>query len=207
MKRILTLTAIMIFVIGTSAMILAQPPEAPMPPAAPAPMMGHGMCGGGPGDGPMGGCNFLDCAKELNLTADQISKLKDLNFAHRNLMIDLNAQMEKAQLKMKHEMNMDNPDKGKVLTASAEITAMQGKLAEARINHQFAMRQLLTKEQLEKWQACQRECGGKCGGGMGMMGCGKGGGMDHKCDPAKCDPAKCKGEQKQQREGACMKGK
>lgn len=133
-------------------------------------MMGRDDDDMGPGMGM--GCNLLDC-KDLNLTKEQIQKIKDINFAHRNAMIDLKAALAKAQLRMGQEMKSDSPDKAKALAAAREVNAAKGQMAEARITHMFNLRAVLTAEQLEKVKACMG--GGMCGGGP--MGAGKCGGM------------------------------
>lgn len=163
MKRILMLSAAILFIVGTAA-VSAQPGP------------GTGMeRGWGPGDGDcmmhgkmghgQGECNILACA-ELELTDDQKEKIRDLMFAHRQEMIDLKASLEKAQLTMRHEMLSDSPDKARVLAAAKEVNAIKGQMAEAKINHRFAIRDVLSADQLEKWQKCQRTCGGRCGMGM-----------------------------------------
>jgi Spy/CpxP family protein refolding chaperone len=167
MKRILVLTAAIIFAIGTPA-ALAQP--------GPGMGMGHGEGPGGPDcmmhgkkEPGHGGCNVMNCA-ELKLTDEQKEKIRDLNFAHHQEMIDLKASMEKAQLNMRHEMHADSPDKAKVLAAAKAMNAVRGKMAEAKINHRFAVREMLTAEQLETWENCRGNCGRR---GMGMR-CGDG---------------------------------
>lgn len=131
---------------------------------------GMGMCGGGQGMGM--GCDLLDC-KCLNLTKEQVQKIKDLNFAHKNAMIDLKAALEKAQLRMGQVCKADSPDKARMLAAMKEVHAVKGQMAEARITHMFNQRGVLTAEQLEKVNACRggSMCGGKgdgkCGGAMG----------------------------------------
>ncbi|MDD4052201.1 MAG: Spy/CpxP family protein refolding chaperone [candidate division Zixibacteria bacterium] len=130
-------------------------------------MRGHGDDDMGPGMGMC--CNLLDC-KGLDLTKEQIQKIKDIMFAHKNAMIDLKAALEKAQLRMGQVMKSDSPDKAKALAAAREVNAAKGQMAEARITHMFNMRGVLTAEQLEKVKACM---GGMCGGGpMGAAKCG-----------------------------------
>jgi Spy/CpxP family protein refolding chaperone len=151
-----------------------------------------GPCGGGEG---MGGCNLIDCKEVLNLTDDQIAKIKDLNFAHKNQMIDLDAALEKAQLKMHHEMRADSPDKAKALAAAKEVNAVKGQIAEAKISHQFALMGVLNAEQLKKWKNCMTECRQSCGPGMGMGSCkGKGDNPGH-------------GMMEKGPEGCCKKGR
>jgi len=189
MKRILILTAAAVFVMGTAA-ALAQP----------GPGMGHGdgpgghdcMMHGKMGHG-QGGCNILTCA-ELELTDDQKEKIRDLMFTHRQEMIDLKASLEKAQLNMHHEMQSDSPDKAKVLAAAKEANTIKGQMAEAKINHRFALRDILTAEQLEKWENCR----GKCGGRRDM-------GMHRGCRPGM--GAGGTGNMDRRRDGSCVKGK
>jgi Spy/CpxP family protein refolding chaperone len=126
--------------------------------------MGKGM--GMRGRGMMGRGGFGACAKELNLTDEQKAKIEDLNFANRNAMIDLRASMQKAHLKMQHEMMADTPDKARMLAASKEVNAIQGQIADARINHLFALRAVLTPEQVKKFKECHMGCG--MGFGMPM---------------------------------------
>jgi Spy/CpxP family protein refolding chaperone len=115
----------------------------------------------------MGCCHLFEC-KDLNLTDEQKAKIKDLQYAHHNAMIDFRAALQKARLAMRHEMMSDNPDKGKALAASKEVAAAEGKIAEVRIGHFFAMRSVLNADQLKAWKNCKAECRGmgRCGGGM-----------------------------------------
>jgi Spy/CpxP family protein refolding chaperone len=214
MKRTLIFIVVALIAIGSAATLLAQTAEVKAPPTsgdAPGPdnppcmmpgMKGGHMGGMMPGKMPGmmegcghmrgGQCGMLNC-KELELTDDQVAKIKDLNFAHRNKMIDIQAAMKKAQLKMQHEMRAESPNKAAVLAAAKEVNAVRGQMAEERINHQFAMRGILTAEQLKKWDDCRGKCEGKCGMGMGP-GFGQGRGSGH-------------GDKQRKRDGSCMKGK
>lgn len=204
MKRILILTAILVFVAGMNTAILAQ--------------HGHGMMAPKADDGPgqwarggkMGHCSILGCQKELELTDDQLAKIEDLKFAHQNAMIDLRAGLKKAELKMKQEAHADNPSKAAILTATKEITDIKGRIAEARVNHRFDLRAVLTAEQLEKWKDCQKQCVGDCGRG----GRGFGGHRDFRGERnfrgnpgAPCDPADCVYHGDGPRDGTGRKGK
>lgn len=210
MKRTLIFIVVALIAIGSAATLLAQTAEKPAPAAevtAPGPdnppcmmpgMMGGMMPGGMPGmmgdrGRDCGGeCNLLNC-KALELTDDQIAKIKDLNFASRSKMIDLRASLEKAQLKMQHEMRAESPSKAAVLAAAKEVNTIKGQIGEERINHRFDLRGVLTADQLKKWDDCRGNCGGR--GGMGMRGCcGPGTGQGH-------------GDRQRMRDGSCIKGK
>jgi hypothetical protein len=102
-------------------------------------------------------------------------------------MIDLGADLKKAQLNMKQVAHGDNPVREDVLAAAAEINSIKGQMAAAKIEHKFNLKDVLTKEQLEKWKKCQKQCSGKCG--PGACGCGGHGIKGHSGIP--CDPAQC----------------
>jgi Spy/CpxP family protein refolding chaperone len=178
MKRTLVFLAMLIFIAIPVAMGQTPDPAQTTSGRGPAGMMGMGMHRGQDmgmgkgmgmgmrGRGMMGRGGFGACAKELNLTDDQKAKIEDLNFANRNAMIDLRASMQKAHLKMQHEMMADTPDKARMLAASKEVNAIQGQIADARINHLFAMRAILTPDQLKKWKDCRG--GMRMGLGLGI---------------------------------------
>jgi Spy/CpxP family protein refolding chaperone len=221
MKRTLIFSVIALIAIGSAATLLAQTPEEPTPPAgsnAPAPdnppcMMGGWMRGpmagrtGGMMPGMMGewrdwgGRGFgglLNC-KALELTDDQIAKIKDLNFAHRNRMIDLQAALEKAQLKMRNEWSADTPNKTTILAAVKEVNAARGQIAEERVNHQFALRGVLTADQLKKRDDCRGNSGGWHGAGMGRgHGQGRASGQGRGFG---------RGNMQRNRDGSCVTGK
>lgn len=123
---------------------------------------------GGHGGG--GQCSILDCKEKLNLTDDQMTKLKALKFKHQNQMIDLKADLQKARLNMRNEHNADLT-KSKALSLSKDINKIEGLVAAAKIEHQFAVKDILNKEQFDLWHKCKS--GGMGGfGGHGGMGCG-----------------------------------
>lgn len=202
MKRILILTGIMVFVAVMSTAAYAQHGHGMKAPRGD----GHGMWDRG---GKMGHCSILGCQKELELTDDQMTKIKDFNFAHQNAMIDFKADLKKAQLKMKQAAHSDNPNKADVLAATKEINAIKGQIAEARVNHRFEIRAVLTAEQLEKWNDCQKQCNDACRpGGRGQKGHpGSRGERGHGHSWAPCDPADCEYHGDGPRDGTGRKGK
>ncbi len=203
MKRILILTGILIFVAGMNTAVFAQRGHGMMAPKAD----GHGQWDKG---GMMGHGPILGCQKELELTDDQVAKIKDFSFAHQNAMIDLRADLKKAQLKMKQEAHVDNPSKAAVLAGTKEINVIKGRIAEARVNHRFDVRAVLTAEQLDKWKDCQKNFAGKHGrGGRGVKGHpgfhGKRGFQGNSGVP--CDPADCVYHGDGPRDGTGRKGR
>lgn len=120
------------------------------------PGMGQRGCDGGAGE--KGMFNPMKCRKELDLTDDQMEKMKAINFEHQNKMIDIKADLKKAQLAKRHEMHSDSPDKNKMLSIVKEISDIKAKMAEVQVNHRFDMRDLLTQEQIDKFKACRKDC-------------------------------------------------
>ncbi len=168
MKKILIFTAIAVLAAGLTSVVLAQ--------------RGAGMNGDRPngwfgserGGGMGGQFGMLACKDSLGLSDAQMTKIKEVNFTHQNAMIDLRASLKKAELKMKQLAQTGTAGKAEMLAASKEITAAKGKIAEARINHMFDLKSVLTKDQLEKWQKCRMGCNSNCGRGMGHFGDGSG---------------------------------
>jgi len=173
MKRLLTATIMMIFLAVPVA--FAQQAPGVCDNDGPHGPRGGGMMGMGsgfhPGGGMMGmgsgyhrgdgGMNFMACKDQLNLTDDQISKIKELNFEHQTQMIGLKADLEKAQLNKRHEMMADSPNKDKVLTYTREVNRIHGQMAELRVEHRFAMRGVLTADQLKIWKECRQDRPGR----------------------------------------------
>lgn len=192
MRRATILFVAVLFAAGLMTPALAQ---------RPGPRALHKDWGPGPDGGMdmMGGCNILNC-ETLELTDDQKAEIKEINFTHRNKMIDLKASLEKAQLNLHHEMRADSPDKARLLAAAKEVNTIRGQMTEARINHRFALRDVLTADQLKKWQECCGKRGGRGGKGMGR---GYRPGM-RQGDP---DPAGGRGDVERLRNGSCMKGR
>ncbi|MEZ5358651.1 MAG: hypothetical protein R3F48_07430 [Candidatus Zixiibacteriota bacterium] len=107
---------------------------------------GPGMRGQGNGQGGM----LLAFADELELTEAQIKSIQDLNFKHREAMIDIRANLKKVRLNEQKEMMTGNPDKDKILFFTREINKIEGQIAEMRVEHQFAVHSVLTDEQNTK---------------------------------------------------------
>jgi Spy/CpxP family protein refolding chaperone len=166
MKRTLILTSLAVLVAVMTTAAMAQPGPGGC---------GHPMMGRGHGDGQMHqgkmaghgrmerGLGVLTMADELGLTDQQIDKIKELSFAHQNTMIDMRAELKKAQLILREEMAADNPDKVSALAAARNVNAIEGKIEEARISHRFEMHDILTAEQLDKLKELRQDRPGRRG--------------------------------------------
>ncbi|HWR83700.1 MAG TPA: Spy/CpxP family protein refolding chaperone [Candidatus Deferrimicrobium sp.] len=147
--------------------------------------------------GPRGGFpglqGILSVADEINLTADQKTKLQRMMMDFRMAGIDQRAQVEKAEIRLHALMMDDNAAEGDVLAAMDDVSRFQAEMHKMRYRHHRAAREVLTSAQIEKLKKLHQErvkactpspgkgmgCGMvpgmKCGKGPGMgMGCGKG---------------------------------
>ncbi len=150
MKKVTLLTAILVMLAGTTVMAQMGGRDCPKPPEAP---------GIGSDRGP-GCCGVMQCREQLSLNDEQAEKIRQIDFDHRQQMIDIKAELEKQQLNKRYEMQSEAPSEDKILSLTREINSLRGKMAEQRVEHQFAIRAVLTKEQLEKWQDCENRCAG-----------------------------------------------
>ncbi len=145
MKRITLLTGLLIALFAAST--LAQGPLCDS--------RGHGMMGGGKHHGQ--GMMKMACFEQLDLSDEQEDKIQQLRFTHQSQMIDVRADIKKAQLKKHQEMTKDEPGKDAVMAAVREINSLRGKMAEMMVEHRFAVRDILTEEQLDQLEDCRED--------------------------------------------------
>ncbi len=119
---------------------------------------GPGMMGGGYGPGMMGG--YGQGPAGLNLTQDQVSKIEKIREDLFKANEPLAQQMFQERNKMQEAYMDGNSDPEKIKKAFANMSDLQKKMFDARINAQKRMDDVLTKEQRQQ----QRTWGG------GMMG-------------------------------------
>jgi len=124
---------------------------------------------------PQGG--MMMAVEELGLSNDQIAKIDDLMLQHQKQMIDLKAGAKKAKLELRAMMKEAKVDEKAALARQDEISKLKAQMANAKLKHMLAMRNILTAEQLDKWMKMQRmhqgfrEKGGKRQSGGCMPGC------------------------------------
>lgn len=112
-----------------------------------------------------------ELAKEIGLTETQVKKIDGMATAHRKEMIKTEADLKIAKLEL-HDLfdNMEN--EGAVRKKSADVSKLQEKICNSRIEHKLAMHKVLTAEQQKKMKAHRpakmkkamkdKDCGG-CG--------------------------------------------
>jgi Spy/CpxP family protein refolding chaperone len=109
-------------------------------------------------EGDEGGGNWT---RQLNLTDDQVKKMRDERTQQQKDMVKLRADMETAHIDLWNEVNADSPDTSKIEKLTKQIGEDQGKILGDRINTLVYMRSILTPEQKKKMNEMQTqfECG------------------------------------------------
>jgi hypothetical protein len=191
MKRLITFTA-MAFLM-TAVLAIADP--------------GRGGRGCGMGDGPNGSWHgdmgdddsyrpgmLLRLADEIGLDENQKAQILKLNEEHALIRIDKDAELEKAQLKLRHLIMNDGAEKD-VLAAMDKVGTMKTEMRKMQYQHRNKVTSLLNADQLKKLKEIgpkmrQGDGAGRfqdCPGGMGQgngpgNGPGKGPGRGMNCE-------------------------
>lgn len=98
----------------------------------------------GRGSGPM----MNDALAALKLTDEQNAKVQEVRLAFQKEQLPLHNELYGKRAELRTMWLEPSPDQEAILAKQGEISALEGKLAEALINHRFAMRAILTPEQL-----------------------------------------------------------
>ena len=169
---------LMLALIVTAGTLWAQPAPAEMPGPAPEPqdfMMqagpmpppagdeirmrtgGHGF-GMGPGGMP-GGTWWKDSqlVQAIGLSDQQVQQIEKTFQDHRMQLIDLHANLEKAELQMEPMMASDQPNEAQVNAQIDKIAQARAALEKSNAQMLFAVRRVLTPDQWKKLQAQHRE--------------------------------------------------
>jgi Spy/CpxP family protein refolding chaperone len=84
----------------------------------------------------------------LDLTDAQKEQMKEMRIAHRKQSQDLRNQIEELQLKKKHLMTSENPDKNALLDNINQMSKVKNQLAKMKVDHQMEKRSILNDDQL-----------------------------------------------------------
>ncbi|TET22047.1 MAG: periplasmic heavy metal sensor [Candidatus Stahlbacteria bacterium] len=95
-------------------------------------------------------------AEELNLTADQQEKLKELCYSHQEKVLEIKQKIEREQLELKKLMDADEPNESKIKAKVREIGSLRTDLQLTQVDLYFAARNILTDEQIEKIKSLRR---------------------------------------------------
>lgn len=128
----------------------------------------------GPGGGFGRWWNNPKIAEKLKLTDDQRKAMDAILLQHREKLIDLRGNVEKAEIEMEPLMHEDQPNESKILSQIDRIAQSRAELEKANARFLLAIRGKLTPDQ---WKQVQefRASHAQEGRGVGRRGDGEGG--------------------------------
>jgi len=88
--------------------------------------------------------------QELGLTDEQVTGLREADFAHREKRLQLKSKLDGLHLEMEKLFSADSVDEAKVLQLAQKISELKGKLFIRKIESRLALGKLLTEDQLKK---------------------------------------------------------
>jgi Spy/CpxP family protein refolding chaperone len=124
--------------------------------------------------------------EQLKLTDAQRKSFDGILLEHREKLIDLRANVEKAELEMEPLMSADQPNEGRILGQIDKVAQARAELEKANARFLLAIRNKLTPEQWKQVQAFRTNHGPEREGreferrGHGPQGAG---GMHHRQGP------------------------
>jgi Spy/CpxP family protein refolding chaperone len=98
-----------------------------------------------------------ELATKLKLTDQQKQQLEKTFLDYRLKLVDLNADVERQELKLQPLMDADQVNKDQVSTALNSLIAARGKLEFANAMMNVSMREILTVDQWKQLQNLRRE--------------------------------------------------
>jgi Spy/CpxP family protein refolding chaperone len=94
---------------------------------------------------------------KLQLSDEQVKKIEQTYLDHKLKLIDLQADLEKQELRLQPFLDVDQPDEAKVGAQIDLITAARGRLEKENAMMMLAIRRELTVAQWKKLQAMREE--------------------------------------------------
>ncbi len=187
-------TGLILALILTAGTLLAQAPPDEQPSPAPEPQRrfttggpggpgGPGMGMPGPGmrmrhaDGMPGGKWWKDSriAQAIGLSDQQSTQIEKIFQDHRMQLVDLHANLEKAELAMEPMMQADQPNESQITSQIDKIAQARAALEKSNALMLLGVRKVLTADQWKKLQAERGPRGGVGGGVPGGVRDGVGG--------------------------------
>lgn len=149
-KCVVGATSLFIIAIFVPALALAFPPDA----GRPFPGPGQGMHR--PQMSPFGLWRISEIIKDLKLTEDQVSKLKEADFACREKNQQMMAELGLLELKMEKAFSTVPADRRTASELAKKIAVLKGKMFVFNIESRLDFETILTPQQLEKLRASFR---------------------------------------------------
>jgi len=163
MKKII-IAGMMVALLAAAGLAMAQDSE-----KNPGMGMGYGPHSGGGHSGSHG------LWKALNLTPEQVEKMKALRKSFFEQTLPLRNDLMSKKFELKALWLKPDPDEGSILSKQKEISALKAQLGEIAIKNRFEMRQILTPEQQAKLANLRSQAWHEYG-----KGCGFGPGPGHR---------------------------
>jgi|GEM_PF-6709494 len=99
----------------------------------------------------------LRMKQELKLTEQQEKKLQELHFNTAKELIKMRSDLQLARLDLKRMLAEDEPDKEMIFNQVEQISQIQAEMKKVQIEKMLAFREILNKEQLEKFRELEKE--------------------------------------------------
>lgn len=96
--------------------------------------------------------NNPNMVEKLKLTADQRKAMDDIFQNHREKLVDLRANLEKAEIEMEPLVRADQPNESAVMTQIDKVAQARAELEKANARFLFALRAKLTPDQWKQVQ-------------------------------------------------------
>jgi Spy/CpxP family protein refolding chaperone len=90
-------------------------------------------------------------AEKLNLSDEQKKSIQKLRLEMEKKNIPLHSQIQLARLEIREQMAADKPDRAQIEKATKQISDLELQLKMNQLDHLFAVRSLLSPEQLKNW--------------------------------------------------------
>ncbi len=99
----------------------------------------------------------LNALKELELTPDQIEKIRNINRINRPLMRAAQQRLQRANRALDEAIYSDSFDENLVEQRVKEVQAAQAEFLRLRIKTEVELRKILTLEQLQKFRQLRQD--------------------------------------------------
>jgi Spy/CpxP family protein refolding chaperone len=140
-KLLLAVTLVALPALAQSAPQPPPPPAAPMPPDMPPPFF-HGP----PGIPPQ-------VAQKLGIPSETVKKVQQLSFDAQDQLINLEADLKRAQLDLERTLAGNNPDESQVMLKLEQVSKTELQVKKNRVGLMLKIRKQLGPDLWEKVQA------------------------------------------------------
>lgn len=95
--------------------------------------------------------------EKLGLTSEQATKLHDLRLEFQKAAVPIRANLKTKRLELRQLMSADRPDRTAIDRKVSEISNVRSALMKNRIDHQLAVREILSGDQWQKLRDLRSE--------------------------------------------------